>query len=76
MESPLSLFRIHWDHELERPERGCVGVKGRQPQRVEKSGVLPRDSSCNFLEFNVIYEFRFLGNQNEILISLESAAGP
>ncbi len=31
---------MHWDHELERPERGCVGVKGRQPQSVEKSGVL------------------------------------
>ncbi len=40
MESPLSLFCMHWNHELERPERGCVGVKGRQRQRVEKSGVL------------------------------------
>ncbi len=40
MESLLSLFCMHRDHELERPERGCVGVKGRQPQRVEKSGVL------------------------------------
>ncbi len=27
----------HWTHD---PERGCVGAGGRQPQRVEKSGVL------------------------------------
>ncbi len=31
---------MHWDHELERPERGWVGKKGRQPQRVETPGAL------------------------------------
>ncbi len=62
-------------------------LSGDQPQRVGKAlsraytqvfrlpVMLPRNSSCNFREFNVLYEFRFLGNQNEILISLASAAG-